>query len=66
MEAATAATIAAGAGIAAVIISLLNMFWKMPDIDKRLSDLNGDVQYIKGMLEGLGLSSKFPKKSKKE
>ena len=57
-----AATVAAGAAIAAVVISLLNMFWKMPDIDKRLSDINGEVHYIKGLLEGLGLSGKLPSK----
>lgn len=70
-----AATVAAIAAIASVAISLVNLFWKLPDTERRLSKeikdadtrltdkfntLNGEVQHIKGLLEGLGLSGKLP------
>lgn len=61
-----AATIAAGAAVVAVVVSLLNLFWKLPDTERRLTEkfnqLNGEVQHIKGLLEGLGLSGKLPNK----
>lgn len=61
-----AATVAAGAAVGAVVVSLLNLFWKLPDTERRLTEkfnqLNGEVQHIKGLLEGLGLSGKLPNK----
>ena len=65
MDATTSTIIA----VVAIVLSAVGATWKISreigGIETRLTEkfnaLNGEVQHIKGLLEGLGLSDRLPK-----